>query len=906
MIPLKLHIKNFISYGSPTQTIDFTPYHLICLSGKNGHGKSALLDALTWAVWGQARKGLGTSKADEGLLRLGQTNMAVALDFTCNGQTYRVRREFTFERGKGVTQLDFGIIDLATSHMHELTDKTIRATQAKIEQTIGFDYESFINSVFLRQGNSNEFSKKSPKERKEVLAAILGLAKYEALRKQALEKMRDGSVASVHLKKNCELLATETAQAAAFREQLHQLHAQAAQLNRCEQELEVKIKAHAQEKKSLQEQQQKQQQLLFMHDQITKAAQAREQALRELFDTWRSIARKLRASKQQPHSEARKKMLEHELAQMQEVGNKRLAITHEMMQCTAQLQAIKTTLHTQHNEQQQQYLKQCHALESKFSLVQAEHTTSSQAYKEVAEQQAQLAAELEQIASHEKLLEKEKIKLAQQETQLERGKLFYHAWVNRGNKLAQELKKIGAQQTALSAVDAAACPLCEQDLPETRHAHLQQKFQTEERQAQHQLQRLKRLIPQLKELLTQQHQQLETTKKAIVQFQHNVARAEALAAQLAQLATTRTHKESVLKKQADDLKDCSQSLEILHKQKNIFNIPLDALLLGNEEYRATQQRLKSHEQALAEQAYDQHKYDSIKQELAIMTTAHDDHQDLMQQSALQTQRKQEIHALCSELRQQRVEQKKLRMHLAKFAQLPQQIAQHEMQEQQLTQEKQNLAAKKEQIAHQRGSLEQSCSRVAQQEISLKKEQEQLTAIEHDTLEYQILSQALSKDGIQGLLIENVIPEIETEANDLLARLTNNQAQLTIESIRDLKSGGTKETLEIKIEDAVGVRPYELFSGGEAFRIDFALRLAVSKLLARRTGTSLQTLIIDEGFGSQDEEGLNHIMECLYAIQEDFAKIIIVSHLPTMKDQFPVHFYVQKTPRGSAIQVIEQG
>ena len=70
-------------------------------------------------------------------------------------------------------------------------------------------------------------------------------------------------------------------------------------------------------------------------------------------------------------------------------------------------------------------------------------------------------------------------------------------------------------------------------------------------------------------------------------------------------------------------------------------------------------------------------------------------------------------------------------------------------------------------------------------------------------------------------------------------------------------------------------------------------LLYTKLLARRAGTSLQTLIIDEGFGSQDEEGLNHIMEALYKIQEDFSKVIVVSHLSSMKDQFPVHFLIKK-------------
>ena len=98
----------------------------------------------------------------------------------------------------------------------------------------------------------------------------------------------------------------------------------------------------------------------------------------------------------------------------------------------------------------------------------------------------------------------------------------------------------------------------------------------------------------------------------------------------------------------------------------------------------------------------------------------------------------------------------------------------------------------------------------------------------------------------------------------------------------------------------------MFSGGETFRIDFALRIAISKLLARRAGTALQTLVIDEGFGSQDDEGLAHIMDAIYKIQDDFLKVIIVSHLTSMKDQFPVHFVVEKGAEGSQITVVELG
>ena len=66
-----------------------------------------------------------------------------------------------------------------------------------------------------------------------------------------------------------------------------------------------------------------------------------------------------------------------------------------------------------------------------------------------------------------------------------------------------------------------------------------------------------------------------------------------------------------------------------------------------------------------------------------------------------------------------------------------------------------------------------------------------------------------KDGIQAFLIEQAIPEIEQEANFLLSRLTDNKSQVFIESLRDLKKGGVRESLDIHIADASGIRPYEM-------------------------------------------------------------------------------------------------
>ena len=77
-------------------------------------------------------------------------------------------------------------------------------------------------------------------------------------------------------------------------------------------------------------------------------------------------------------------------------------------------------------------------------------------------------------------------------------------------------------------------------------------------------------------------------------------------------------------------------------------------------------------------------------------------------------------------------------------------------------------------------------------------------------------------------------------------------------------------------------------------------------MARRAGTALQTLIIDEGFGSQDEEGLARLMDAIHVISNSFSRILIVSHLAAFKGNFPVHFQVNKLPTGSKLTVALKG
>jgi DNA repair protein SbcC/Rad50 len=112
-----------------------------------------------------------------------------------------------------------------------------------------------------------------------------------------------------------------------------------------------------------------------------------------------------------------------------------------------------------------------------------------------------------------------------------------------------------------------------------------------------------------------------------------------------------------------------------------------------------------------------------------------------------------------------------------------------------------------------------------------------------------------------------------------------------------------DTLDILIADARGTRPYETYSGGEAFRVNFAIRLALSRLLARRAGAALQTLIIDEGFGTQDSEGRERLVGAINTVARDFACILVITHISDLKEAFQSRIEVLKTDEGSQLSVI---
>ena len=150
MIPLQLQLKNFFSYREAT--LDFQGLHTACICGANGAGKSSLLEAMAWSIWGKSR-----AASEDDAIHIGEKEVRVDFTFQSQGQICRVIR--SRRRGQS-SSLEFQVE--TPTGFRSLTAKGLRATQQKLLEHLKLDYDTFINSAYLRQGRADEFMLRSP------------------------------------------------------------------------------------------------------------------------------------------------------------------------------------------------------------------------------------------------------------------------------------------------------------------------------------------------------------------------------------------------------------------------------------------------------------------------------------------------------------------------------------------------------------------------------------------------------------------------------------------------------------------------------------------------------------------------------------------------------------------------
>jgi len=861
LIPVKLSLKNFLSYGEDVPPLDFTQFHVACLSGTNGQGKSALLDALTWSVWGEGRKGSQEKKADNSLLRMGQEDMQVEFIFDLEGDRYRITRSFSQHGKSSRAALEFQVYDQKENKYVSLACPSTRETQERINKTLRLDYHTFINSAFILQGRTNEFSKKTARERKEVLSEILGLSRYDELADLAKSYLKEVNNIIMSKDSRLEYIAQELAQVDFYKKKIKELSEEHARISQKIKEKEERINKLKERVNFLQHK-----------------SEEFDELIRRIEQLGQEIVR----------GEKEIELKKKEITSCEEIISQREAILtkfEDYQKFNAENNELTLKLQKIRKVEEEKILIERKIESGRADLI-IEIKNKQDRHKDL-----QVKAEQKEKNKTE-LLELEKkikdIKLLEEESEevREKGNKLNVRLNSIKNKIEGLKKDIGNNEEKVRLLrenPEGECPLCETKLNADRKKKIEDKLDGEIKLSRTEIEKFKReeeVADRERERLVIRWKEIKENIKDKDIWQQRFSKMQFEYKESERAIKMIIGLQEEIKKTEKIVEDKNYALE---EQKELKGLEEQIKNIDYDEERHSQFNRKIEE--LHNAPVERARLEEAEKKVDPLRTTLAEWQENYRQKDLNFKDSEK-----------KIE--KIKIELKELPSLKERL----VPEEQLLKSDLTL---KEEILEEKGGYQSKFEQCLKLEKEKKEMEEELEKSRREKDIYEKLIVAFGKNGIQALIIENALPEIEEEANKLLAKLTSNSTQITMESLRDLKSGRLKETLEIKISDEMGVRDYELYSGGEAFRIDFSLRIALSKLLARRAGTRLRTLVIDEGFGTQDEEGLDNIVEAIQSISDDFDKILVITHLESLKNTFPVRIEVTKLPEiGSRFKIIK--
>lgn len=1003
MVPHKLTLRNFMCYRDDVPTLQFDGLNVVCLSGANGAGKSALLDAITWALWGKAR-----AKSDDELIALGQDEMEVDLEFSLGNDMYRVvRRRTKGKRGQSI--VDFQMSEEGGA-WRRISGDSVRDTDAQIEATLHMGYDTFVNSAFLLQGRADEFTTRKPSERKQVLANILGLDAYEELETRAKERRAKFEI-EIHrvdaLIESCEqrvgmrpFLEQDLAQAQdladaaqrqfaeqetmvqALREEVGRLHRVREERIARDQQRTARVLDLEQLRQDVvhdEEQVQRAEAIIARQDEIAAGAAelARIEAQLEEFDRLREEAIKLNdrlKTADRAIEQARGQLELERRGEAAEVDRLRaLADEHDIIAAELRSMEHEVVRFEGLRLEQEQYKQQAADLEQRARTIARYQREQGTLRTEL--ERIERARDLERIAQTLPTLEHDMTTVQTQLRALdalEKQRPLLNGRVRDavGEQRVQQsscerLKLEGGELTrTIEQLMAGelACPACGQPVAGDARDRMLVDYRERRETMRATYRDANARVGELESVIQQANEELVLVDAAaterivhqdrLAELKSEVSQAKKAAADIAQLdisgntadkvTTQLAYVEEELAKLGDpdalerELVDARSILDRLEQHLR-DELRLETARAGlKERLRTTQEAAQALPEAVARLA-------GIDDRLVREDYAHDERAErTLAQTGLNAVKEQGYSSLAhTELRGQRDEHKHWPQEVLALGQALEQVdrarralasgrARSERLVRDIADDDLALTAMDQDLRGQRaseGALEEGERKLrtlryqqqeAQQRLGQARQSVQECEREAELLAgyrmervafdeqrsiYDDLAQAWGKKGIQAMLIETAIPELEQVANDLLGRMTANQMHLMIDTQRDSKKGDTIETLDIRIADTLGTRDYTLFSGGEAFRVNFALRVALSRLLARRANASLKTLVIDEGFGSQDMNGRDRIVEAIQAISSDFERILVVTHINELKDLFPNQIEVTKGTLGSSWSLV---
>jgi len=1002
MIPKQLTLSNFLSYQQAT--LDFNGLHTACICGANGAGKSSLLEAITWALWGKTR-----TASDEDVINSSAQEVQVDFRFQCNGDTYRILRRR--RRGQSAS------LELQVQHdrqFQSLTAKGVKATQKQINELLKLDYDTFINSAYLRQGRADEFMLRSPTERKKVLAELLKLDQYQTLSEEAKDISRKLKGQSEQLEQSLAPTEKELAQTKTIEESLATVEANYQQLQATyesdqaelqklqtldyqrqakQQQIDWYNQQHQtlnEECKKLQQQQEKLQrnlseltQLLEQESEINQAYQTyldlqkEQETLSQKFQTYQDLNQRyqqLKEKQQQKINEFKlqQKRLDSELENLQTqeaAAQKILQQADDINQAVTKLNAARESL-----KELDQLQQEVSPLMQRRQTLQLEIDREAERRKARLEQietnQQELQQELAQFpvreAEYNSIQEKldqlkKKQNYSQRLQEKRQQQQEVQARLQQTEKTYEKQLEDLVKKLELLQNPEASCPLCERPLDDEHKQRVTDKTQQEYQTIEAEKATIWEDLAKSKRELDQYVQEYEEISQELAEYDQLVSRSgqlesyfdevcdlhekisnfnrekreiqvvleqqtyaeeyqvelQNLEQRLAEInydekthAIAREKVDSLryADRKAEQLADARKELEKINQRKPELEQSRNQIQEKIAETETSfNEELQKIEQEIEELGYTRSRHTEVINQVQVAQNSQLKYQQLQQAKAEFPNKQQELTELNDRLQNREKEKADSQQQLDNLNEEIKTISDVRTEIKQLEQKTQQHRQQLDSYLSEKGKLEQRLHYLEELTTKYENSKEQLKTLKRKETVYKELSQAFGKNGIQALMIENVLPQLEAQTNQILSRLTGNQLHVQFLTQKAGKGRSKKQTklidtLDIIIADAHGTRAYETYSGGEGFRINFAIRLALAKLLAQRAGTALQLLIVDEGFGTQDNQGCERLIAAINAIAPDFCCILAVTHMPQFKEAFQHRIEVTKTDQGSQITV----
>jgi len=855
MIPVELQLRGFLSYKDPV-SLSFEGFDLACISGDNGAGKSSLLDAITWVLFGKARRN------DDQLVNNLSTAAEVIFTFEYEGIYYRVQR--MKEKGKSPI-LEFQIKG-EDEQWKALSERTVTETQKRIQEVLHLDYETFINASFFLQGKADEFTKKNSTQRKEILAGILGMDRWEQYRDAAREyrRMVENRISTTeNLLMEIETeLNEEQERREAYEEAKIALQ---------------RVEEHRAEKQEMLQQAQKmadrlaqQKDLLEEYDRRVKQLTEKEEELRAQLGQRQAeqeaLQQRLHASDEIETQYQSRTQLKLQLEKLDKTASQFFSLQQQLADCEKKIAVEESRV-------QQQIL----SLEKEDQrTVKLQSTLQEQTEKR------------ERLKSEAVILSEKVKPLESLRSALDGFKKQQNLLVGENKNLLEKMNKLKDRMGRLEEEHGKSCPLCGQELSEEHRLKVIQEIQQDGKAAADQYHRNERSIEEYGQEITATSNSIQALN-ALEKKAQNLDR---------ELGIMDSSLQSVVQQIRDWEDNGKRSLSSLRKTLVSKDFA--------QEFRTRTASLHADMQRLS---YDPKQHADLRQQEEAGREIDTLHQQLLIAHNRLEPLSREVETIRGQLEQVQADLtqvgNKRNAGYANLDKLQQDAPNIDVLEGEL---KDLISAENQQRTIVGGAL-QMLEVLTQQKARQKELQKKLSGEKEELARVQILEKAFGRDGVQALLMEEALPHMEMQANETLNKLSSGSMSVRFETEReykDKKRDDKMQVLDILINDAQGVqRPYDLFSGGEAFRINFAIRLALSKVLAQRAGARLQMLIIDEGFGTQDTEGRQKLVEAINLIRPDFKKVLVITHLDELKDAFQARIEVTKTRSGSQVEVIAQ-